>query len=102
MLGYIREALVGFLILGLVAVVAFGVVSLMVEQNGVITQGSKTYNQTKNIEGNITGGTAGFFTFSNTYMTILGVTAIISIVGLIIWAVYYFGLVGEATSQQGL
>jgi len=97
---WLREAIVGFLALALVAIVSFATIALMVEQNGVILQGSKTYNQTKNIEANLTGGTAGFFVFSGTYMTILGISTIIIIIGVLIAAIYKFSFISEVSQQE--
>lgn len=57
---------------------------------GIFTAGSQNANNTNAIIANTTAGTTSFFTNVPTIFTVLGVVAIILVVGLIIFAVRRF------------
>lgn len=81
------------LIILTIGVIAFAVIIAVANLNSstVLTSGSYEKNQSTNIFNNITGGLGTFFSNTGTFFTLLAVTVIILIIGLVIFAVNRFG-----------
>ena len=76
-----------------IAVIAFAVIIALSEldDTNVLTSGSKEANDTTNVLNNVTTGVADFFSNAPTWFSLLAITIIIIIIGLVIIVVNRFG-----------
>ncbi len=85
-----RQVMLTLMVIG---VIAFAIIVALASLNNsnALTSGTLEANQTTQILNNITGGTAGFFSNTATWFSLLSIVVIILIISIVIFAVNRFG-----------